>query len=51
MTKGNIKMSKEEAKKYLIDLSYKLGTVAVEHLTCEDGDKMRKAIEVLEETE
>lgn len=41
-------MSKEEAKKYLIDLSYKLGTIAVEHLTCEDGDKMRKAIEVLE---
>lgn len=44
-------MSKQEAKKYLIDLSYKLGTDAVEHLTCEDGEKMRKAIEALEVTE
>lgn len=42
-------MLREEAKKYLIDLSYKLGTVAAEHLTSEDGEKMRKAIEDVEQ--
>lgn len=48
MSKVNIKMSKEEAKEYLIDLSYKLGTTAIEELTLKDGEKMRKAIEALE---
>ena len=40
-------MTREEAKEYLIDLSYKLGTTAVEYLTYKDGEKIRKAIEVL----
>lgn len=44
-------MSREEAKEYLIDLSYKLGTTAIEELTLKDGEKMRKAIEVLETKE
>ena len=40
-------MKKEEAKSFLIDISYKLGSMAVEYLTEKDGEKMREAIETL----
>lgn len=50
MSKVNIKMSREEAKEYLIGLSYKFGTTAIEELTFEDGEKMRKAIEDVEQS-
>lgn len=42
-------MAKEEAKSFLIDISYKLGNMAVEYLTEKDGEKMREAIETLEQ--
>lgn len=42
-------MNKEEAAKYLIDISYKLGNMSIEYLTEKDGEKMRKAIEVLKQ--
>ena len=42
-------MTKEEAKKYLIDISYALGNMSVEYLTEKDGEKMREAIETLEQ--
>lgn len=47
---GDAMSTREEAKKYLIDLSYKLGTTAVEELTLEDGEKMRKAVEDVEQS-
>ena len=40
-------MTKEEAKSFLIDISYKFGNMGVEYLTEKDGEKMREAIEVL----
>lgn len=40
-------MTREEAKIFLITISYKLGTMAVEYLTEKDGEKMREAIETL----
>ncbi len=42
-------MNKEEAAKYLIDISYKLGNMSIVYLTEKDGEKMRKAIEVLKQ--
>ena len=42
-------MTKEEAKVFLINISYKLGNMAIEYLTEKDGEKMREAIEVLEQ--
>ena len=42
-------MTKEEAKKYLIDISYALGNMSIEYLTEKDGEKMREAIETLEQ--
>lgn len=41
-------ITREEAKNYLIHLSYLLGTTAVEDLAEKDGERMRAAIEVLE---
>lgn len=40
-------MTREEAKEYLIHISYDLGTVGVEYLSTRDGEKMRNAIEAL----
>ena len=45
------KMTREEAKSFLIDISYKLGNMSVEYLTEKDGEKMREAIKVLEEVQ
>ena len=42
-------MTKEEAKKYLMDISYQLGTMSIEHLSEKDGEKMREAINTLEQ--
>ena len=42
-------MTKEEAKEFLIDIAYKLGNMAVEYLTEKDGEKMRDAVETLEQ--
>lgn len=42
-------MTREEAKSFLIDISYKLGNMSVEYLTEKDGEKMREAIEALEQ--
>jgi len=42
-------MTREEAKEFLIDVSYKLGNMAVEYLTEKDGEKMREAIKALEQ--
>lgn len=42
-------MKIEEAKEFLIDISYKLGNMSVEYLTEKDGEKMREAIEALEQ--
>ena len=42
-------MTNEEAKSFLIDISYKLGNMAVEYLTEKDGEKMREAIKALEQ--
>lgn len=42
-------MTKEEAKSFITDISYKLGNMAVEYLTEKDGEKMREAIQALEQ--
>ena len=42
-------MTGEEANDFLIDISYKLGNMAIEYLTEKDGEKMREAIKVLEQ--
>ena len=42
-------MTGEEAKAFLIDISYDLGTMGVEHLSVKDGKKMRDAIKALEQ--
>jgi hypothetical protein len=41
-------MTGENAKEYLINISYKLGTMGIEYLTEKDGEKMRDAIHALE---
>jgi hypothetical protein len=41
-------MTGENAKEYLINISYKLGTMGIEYLTEKDGEKMREAIHALE---
>ena len=43
-------MTKEEAKSFLIAISYDLGNMAVEDLSEKDGEKMREAIKALEQT-
>lgn len=40
-------MTNEEAKEYLLNVSYMIGTTAVEYMTQKDGDKIREAIKVL----
>ena len=40
-------MTSEEAKDYLLNVSYMIGTTAVEYMTLKDGDKIREAIEAL----
>lgn len=42
-------MTKAEADKFLIDISYKLGNIDIEYLTEKDGEKMREAIDVCRE--
>lgn len=42
-------MTREESKSFLIDISYKLGNMAIEYLTEKDGEKMREAIKALEQ--
>jgi hypothetical protein len=42
-------MTREEAREFLMDISYKLGNMAVEYLSEKDGEKMRDAIDVLEQ--
>ena len=42
-------MTREEAKAFLTDISYDLGTVGMEYLSVKDGEKMREAIETLEQ--
>lgn len=42
-------MTKKEARSFLIDISYKLGNMAVEYLTEKDGEKMREAVKILEQ--
>jgi hypothetical protein len=42
-------MTEENAKEYLINISYKLGTMGIECLTEKDGEKMREAIHALEQ--
>jgi hypothetical protein len=42
-------MTREEAREFLINISYKLGNMSVEYLSEKDGEKMRDAISVLEQ--
>lgn len=42
-------MTREESKQFLTDISWKLGTMGVEYLTEKDGEKMREAIQTLEQ--
>jgi hypothetical protein len=42
-------MTKEEAKEFLTDISYKLGNMSVEYLSEKDGERMREAIKALEQ--
>lgn len=42
-------MTREEAKEYLMNISYQLGTMSIEHLSEKDGDKMREAIKALKQ--
>ena len=42
-------MTKEEAAAFLMSISWKLGNAGIEYLSEKDGDKMREAIEVLEQ--
>lgn len=40
-------MTLEEAKEFILKISYDLGNMGVEYLTEKDGEKMREAVEVL----
>ena len=42
-------MTREEAKDFLTKISYALGNMSVEYLTEKDGERMRVAIEALEQ--
>lgn len=42
-------MTREEAKEFPIDISCELGTMGINYLSCKDGEKMREAIEALEQ--
>lgn len=41
-------MTIEEARKYLIGMSYKIGTMGMEFMSEKDGEEMRNAIQSLE---
>lgn len=41
-------MTIEESRKYLIDMSYKIGTIGMEFMSEKDGEEMRNAIQSLE---
>lgn len=41
-------MTKEDAKDFLFDMSYLIGTTAVEHWTEKDAEKMRHAVLTIE---
>ena len=40
-------MTKEEAVQFLTDISWEIGTTAMDHLTDKDGEKIRDAVRVL----
>ena len=42
-------MTTEEAKSFLINISYQLGNMGIEYLSEKDGEKMREAIKALEQ--
>lgn len=42
-------MTREEAREFLINISYKLGNMSVEYLSEKDGEKMREAIKALDQ--
>lgn len=42
-------MNKEEARKFLLSIANALGTIKIEQYTCEDGEKMIEAINLLQE--
>ena len=44
-------MTREEAREYLINLSWKMGTMDVEYLTEKDGEKIRSAVQTLQQNE
>lgn len=39
-------MTKEEAYRFLVNISYKFGNMDIEYLTEKDGDKMREAVDI-----
>ena len=41
------KDGKEEAREYLMSISWKIGTTGMEYLSEKDADKMREAIDIL----
>ncbi len=42
-------MTREEAKEFLKEIAWDLGFTGIEEYGCKDGEKMREAIEVLEQ--
>ena len=44
-------MTKEEAREFLLKISYAFGNMSIEYLTEKDGEKMREAIDVLDKDE
>lgn len=42
-------MTNEEAKEFLVNMSYKLGSMSMEYLSEKDGEEMREAIKALEQ--
>lgn len=46
--RGELRMTREEAKEYLLYIFDLIGTTAMEYWTHADADKMRNAVEALE---
>lgn len=42
-------MTREEAEEYLLNLSWKMGSMAMEDLNEHDGEKIRESIQALEQ--
>lgn len=42
-------MTREEAREFLLSISYSLGNMSVEYLSEKDGKKMREAMQALEQ--